>query len=179
MEYICSETVVGVFLFSVYLATILKEYKVIEPVCQRFPILTHFVPSWSFFAPLPNRFDYFLFYRTISETGEVREWNLALPQRHVGDRTNFAFLWNPHKRYAKSLIDIILDLLKTCKIAKNNNQIYVSLPYLHLLNFVLSFSNNLSTEKIQFMVMSKSKLYDPDLLFLSELHQIGNHGTSF
>ena len=164
------EFVVGFGLLSLFLFTILKEFEIFSGFLRRLVFFTHLLPSWSFFAPLPIKLDYFFFYRFIYRDGNVSEWGLV--DERTKNRPAYAFLWNPGKRQAKSFVDIVLDLIKVVGVSGGSNQICVSLPYLHLLNFTNSLKRCPLTIKIQFMIMSKSNLYDAELVFLSEAHPV-------
>jgi hypothetical protein len=164
------ELIVGISLFILFVGTILKEFLKLDSFCAKFPLLSNFLPSWSFFAPRPYKSDYFLFYRFIYEDNCTGEWHQA--NEVLGDRPLYSFLWNPKNRFLKGFIDAISDLIKYTQTMKINDVICVSVPYLHLLNFVHSFPKDPLTSKIQFMIMSQSKLYKSKLVFLSEPHPV-------
>lgn len=167
------EYIIGIGLFGLFIATFLKEFIIPESFWQKFIFINFLLPSWSFFAPNPYRLDYFLFYRFIDENNHVGEWQQA--NKLLENRPYYSFLWNPESKFLKGLVDIILDLVNCIHTMKDKNQIYISLPYLHILNFVYSFSKDPLTSKIQFMVMSQSKAEESELVFLSETHRVKKH----
>lgn len=169
MEYLF-EFIIGIGLFGLFIATFLKEFVVSESFLQKFPFISCLLPSWSFFAPTPYNSDYFLFYRFIYEDNRVGKWQQA--NEILENRPYYSFLWNPRNRFLKGLVDVILDLVKCIHAVKDKNQICMSIPYLHLLNFIHSFSREPLAAKVQFMVMSQVKLDEGKLVFLSETHPV-------
>ncbi|MGL4540688.1 MAG: hypothetical protein ACRCU0_06930 [Candidatus Rhabdochlamydia sp.] len=161
------ELTVEIGLFILFLATILKEFVMQNFFREKLPLLGCLLPSWSFFAPTPYKTDYFLFYRFIYEDDRVGEWKPV--NKNLEKRPCYSFLWNPESRFLKGFIDIISDLIK-CVRVMDKNQICASIPYLHLLHFVHSFPRDLFASKLQFVVISQSKLYNNKLVFLSEIH---------
>lgn len=159
--------VIGIFLGFLFLLTGLKEVKELDFIWNRFPVFMQFIPTWSFFAPLPNEFDYHLLYRLISNNGEIKEW---VDVYSVKDRPNRCFLWYPEKIFSKAFLDIALDLLQFSNKIKDKRLICTSLPYLHLLNYLNSFPKERSN--IQFMILTNSKVYEFDIVFLSEVHPL-------
>lgn len=174
MEYLF-EFIAGVSLFSLFIATYLKEFVVFESFSKKFPFISCLLPSWSFFAPTPYNSDYFLLYRFIYEDNRIGKWQQA--NRILENRPCYSFLWNPENRFLKGLVDVILDLVKCIRAVKDENQICMSIPYLHLLNFINSFSRDPLTIKVQFMVMSQTKLDEAKLIFLSETHPVKKHAN--
>ncbi len=160
-------------LVTILLITLLKEVKSLKFLWKYHHVIGHLIPSWSFFAPVPNMLDYYLFYRTIDHNGKVYDWQVV---NTISERRPFySFLWNPNKRFSKGFLDISQDLLKICNEVKNINQICLSLPYMQILNFIDSFQHDEASKTIQFMIVSQSKLYEPEVVFLSELHTISRN----
>lgn len=170
------ELIVGISLFILFTGTILKEFIKLDSFRTKFPLLSNFLPSWSFFAPIPYKLDYFLFYRFIYEDNCTSEWQQA--NEVLEKRPYYSFLWNPQNRFLKGFIDSISDLIKHSQATQMKDEICVSIPYLHLLNFVHSFPKDPSTSKIQFMVINQSKIYKPKLLFLSETHPVKRNANA-
>ena len=69
--------VCAIILIAVVLLSFLKEIKRFEFIWNRFPTLMIFIPTWSFFAPIPNMFDYYVVYRTMNNSNELKEWKQA------------------------------------------------------------------------------------------------------
>ncbi|MDN3505929.1 MAG: hypothetical protein P0S96_01715 [Simkaniaceae bacterium] len=165
------EVIIGLSLFILFMATIAKECKAFKNIWDRFPIFSHYIPSWSFFAPTPYEADYYVLYRTISKTNETSPWKQAY--QIESSRPFFSLFWNPDKLFLKGVIDIAIDLLNVSTTEKNEKRICLSLPYLHLLKFVESLViNKASINKIQFMIMTNVQTEESKLAFLSETHPI-------
>ena len=129
-----------------------------------------FIPTWSFFAPIPNMFDYHLMFRRLDKNSHSHGWNQAfkIPDK----RPWYAFIWNPQKRFLKGFLDIVKDLVIFAKKAEDKRQICTSIPYLLILNYINSLKHDQGTEKIQFMILGNSRLYDYEIVFTSEMHPI-------
>ncbi|MDN3505939.1 MAG: hypothetical protein P0S96_01770 [Simkaniaceae bacterium] len=140
----------------------------VVPTLDRIPFLMVFIPSWSFFAPIPGMHDYNLMFRGITKEGQVLEWDSVFKLRDK--RGFFSFFWNPEKKFLKSLMDIAQELLKFSNSVQHRNQICISIPYLLILNFITALNHIENVEKVQFMILSNSRLYDYEVLFLSEPH---------
>lgn len=158
-------------LILILVITFLREIKAFDFLWEyNNDVIMHLIPTWSFFAPIPNMLDYYLLYRVIEQNGTVSEWQLV---NIIEEKRSFwAFIWNPAKKMSKSFLDITQDLLKICHMVEEKNQIYLSLPYLQLLNYVDSFAHKTNVDKVQFMIMGQSKLYDPEVVFISEPHAL-------
>ena len=147
--------------------TALKEIKKLDALLGRFPVAMQYIPTWSFFAPNPNIHDYHLLYRTISNDGAVQDWVHAYS---VEERPLRCFLWHPEKNFSKAFLDVALELIQFSSKTQDKRQICASLPYLHLLSFLDSLP--ILREKIQFMILTNSRIYDYEIAFLSEVHPL-------
>ncbi len=157
-------------LILVALLSLLREIKRFDFIWNRFPTFMLFIPTWSFFAPIPNMFDYHLVFRRIGENNQLYEWApvFKIPEK----RPWYAFAWNPEKRFLKGFLDVVQDLVTFAKKVKDSGQICTSVPYLLILNYLSSLYHDQGTEKIQFMVLGNSRLYDHEVVFTSEMHPI-------
>lgn len=154
----------------IVLVGLLKEFKQLESLLNRYPTLIRFIPTWSFFAPTPGFHDYQLMYRTILDDGHVEEWQEAHAiheKRHA-----LCFIWNPEKKFSKSVMDLTQDLMRFCQSIQQKEQILLSIPYLQILNYVTSFKHNINVSRVQFMILSSSRMYDYETLFISEAHSV-------
>ena len=167
---ICCVFFLSIIFLAFILLSILREFKKLEKYFNRFPVLMGFIPSWSFFAPVPSFLDYSLVFRRVSNNGEVGEWHDCL-STGIG-KSRFTFCWNPEKRERKALFDVVQELLVFSNKVKDKAEICTSVPYLQLLNFVTSKSTDSSVEQIQFMVLSSSMVEDFKKQFLSEVHAL-------
>ena len=65
------------------------------------------IPTWNFFAPNPGTNDYHLLYRERLDTGEYGVWmEIPFPKQSG----LLKLVWNPRKRRAKVLSDIVISL---------------------------------------------------------------------
>lgn len=170
--------IVGLLFSFILLLSLLKEIKQLDFIWNHFPIFIQFIPTWSFFAPIPNMFDYHLLYRKISDSGKVQEWEEVYSAED--QRPIYCSVWNPEKRFSKAFLDLAIDLVRfSCKI-QDNKQICTSIPYLHILNYLDSFCRQKQSNsgqnigKIQFIILTNSRLYNYEVAFLSEVHFLSN-----
>lgn len=158
------------FLILTLLVTLLREIKWLDFLWKPFPLYMQFVPTWSFFAPIPNMHDYHFLYRYILNDGTILEWKYL--DKLVDKRHCLSLFWNPNKRFLKGSLDIAHDLLRFSNIVKDKDQICTSLPYLQVLNHVDALNTNQNVKSLQFAVLTSSRIYDYELSFLSEVHPI-------
>jgi len=163
-----AEFIIGSLLFVLFLATILKELKFFGNFWDSFPVIAHYIPSWSFFAPNPYQVDYYVLYRNINQN-EVHEWKQIYQYKKM--RPSYSFFWNPHKLFLRAIVDVSIDLLKVASNEKDKKRICLSLPYLYLLNYVHHLSDS-QMEKFQFIIMTKDTQSEPEVVFVSETHPI-------
>lgn len=155
--------------FSVLLAlSLLREVKKIEEGLSRMTLFFQYIPKWSFFAPIPNSFDYHIHYRT-SRGFSTGPWQKA--DHFIHSRTRLAWLWNPKKKISKALIDVVTELINLHGKC-NRDEVLISLPYLHILHFLDGLPSLEREEEIQFMVLANSAIWDDKVLFVSERHKL-------
>lgn len=159
-------------LFIFFLSmSILREIKKLDFIWDKLPLFMQFIPTWSFFAPVPNMLDYHLFYRKISDNSDnkkVFDWEpIYIPK---DNRSFVSFFWNPEKRLTKAVLDIAMDLIRFSNKIKDKNEIILSIPYLQLLNYLDSICNE--SDKLQFMIMTDSREHNYQVAFLSDVHQV-------
>lgn len=163
--------IIAVVFFSlVLLLSILREISPVRAYMKQVPWLLNITPTWSFFAPIPGMHDYHLMFRTISKDGLVTDWQEV--QSVKDKRRACTFLWNPEKKFLKSLMDLVQELLIFSQAANYESQIHLSIPYLHLLNYVSCTHFSTPTEKMQFMILSSSRMSDYTVVFVSSHHRI-------
>lgn len=156
------------FLISLLILTVLKEFKALSTIWNRFPVFMQFIPTWSFFAPVPNMFDYHLLYRNINDRGDVGNWNnIYSPE----DRNSFfCFFWNPEKKFSKAFLDLALELVSFSSKVEDKSQICVSIPYLQILNYIDFISKG--KNKVQFLILNNSRSTTFEVAFISEVHPV-------
>lgn len=101
------------------------------------------LPIWTFFAPNPGMYDTHLLFRDKFDDGKLSDWQEI---DVVQIRKFYHFIWNPHKRINKLVIDAISEV----KTVKNSglehktdefvlsNQIKFCKGYLLLLNIIFN-----------------------------------------
>ena len=158
----------GIFCF-ILLLSFLRGIKILDFILYRFPLCTQLIPGWSFFATTPNTFDYHLLYREINNQ-QVEEWQdlYTLEEK----RSIYSFLWNPEHRFTKAFVDLAVDLINFSHTAKDKRQVYISLSYLQILNYVDSLNHKPFSEKVQFLILTNSRAHDYKVMFLSDVHPI-------
>lgn len=129
------------------------------------------IPHWTFFAPAPGTIDYHLMVRDKYAGEAASPWREVDPP--VQPNTAVAFLWNPNKRPNKALFDITSMLLQIVGKTDDLREVYLSLPYLMLLNTVSCLPRSPFTKHRQFMlVMTSGPDNAPDILFVSNPHEL-------
>lgn len=136
----------------------------------------YLIPQWSFFAPVPNRFDYHLFVRLRHDKdGHSTMWREVIIARQ---RYWYAFIWNPDRRLRKGFFDLCIALFSL----KDQDAVVVlvSLPYLHLLTISIAEASNYSAnsyDMVQFAVGIASSGSPDDglqVLFASDYHPVSD-----
>ena len=166
---------VSCFLAVILLLSVLKEVKATAGVLEGSSLVSLFVPSWAFFAPVPGMLDYQLLYREFFIDGTRGDWRQ--PYQLLDSRHWYACLWHFEKRLMKAIFDLTADLLQLGRMGVDKRQICTSLPYLHILNHVCALPHSSSAVKIQFMIVSNSRVRDPSAVFVSEPHSVEQHGS--
>jgi hypothetical protein len=159
-----------IFLSFILSLSFLKEIPVISKELDRFPVLMSFISSWSFFAPTPGMLDYHLLYRGINEQEEVQDWEGVFSIKEK--RSPCAVIWNPEKKYLKTLVDMVQELIKFSFSSNEEKQICLSIPYLHILNFTTSLKHDKPIKKVQFLILGGSRLNEYKVEFVSSVHPI-------
>jgi len=166
---------IAIFLFCLLSLSLLREIPSTGKLLERFSVLMSFVPTWSFFAPTPGMHDYHLLYRGISEEGAVQEWQQAHSIKEK--RGLCSFVWHPNKKFLKALMDLVQELTRFSIAVNDKKQIYLSIPYLHILNYVTFLNHDESVKKVQFMILSSSRMYDYNVEFVSSTHLLTNRAS--
>lgn len=130
------------------------------------------IPLWTFFAPNPGTNDYHLLYRDESFDGERSEWSEIEINEN---RKLLTCIWNPNKRGKKVLCDVIQNIVPMINVYKDNPKtIMLSLPYILILNAVLTQKNIFDNTKSKQFLLTASHGYnsnlDPKLILISEFH---------
>ncbi|WP_340062984.1 hypothetical protein [Ascidiimonas aurantiaca] len=137
-------------------------------------IFGYLVPQWNFFAPNPGISDFYLLYRTQTESGIVSHWkNLD----EISKRKWYSIFWNPDKIKKKAILDYAIELKSSfSKIEKkeDENLLTISSPYLLILNLIsCMLKNNSEQNFIQFMILEENCLTeDISACLISKLHKI-------
>ncbi len=127
------------------------------------------IPTWNFFAPEPNKTDYYLYYRVFSDHSES-PWRLA----GFGDnRKWFGFMWNPYRRDRKAFFDLSQMLVTNQTL--HTNDVLLSMPYLLMLNYVSSLCLQDLGNKVQFaigMIVPSQTDSSLSMAFISQSHEL-------
>jgi hypothetical protein len=126
------------------------------------------IPSWSFFAPNPARTDPHLLYRHRLADGTVTDWTEAF----VGRPVWYRFVWNPDRRAEKAISDATSSLQRRVRAAG----VWLSLPYLLLLEHVSSLPTPHGAVGVQFALMGSwgpGATSEPFVRFVSATHSLG------
>lgn len=158
----------------IILLSFLKSIKKLDFLWNRFPMYMQLIPGWNFFAPTPSTLDYHLLYREINNQG-VEEWQDLYILKEK--RSIYSFLWNPEHRFTKAFVDLAIDLINFSHTAQDKRQVYISLSYLQILNYVDCLDHKPSSNKVQFLILTNSRTHDYKVAFLSAVHPISQKGN--
>jgi hypothetical protein len=131
--------------------------------------LVFLVPHWSFFAPHPNRTDYYLYVRI----GHERSFSPWRELRLGPDRPWHAAVWNPARRTRKALIDLCQALLVSR--GQPRALILLGMPYLLLLTTAQAAVARAPATVYQFAVVGLAPRVARDapfLYFVSDVHSL-------
>ncbi len=126
------------------------------------------LPRWTFFVR-PGLSDRHFMYRDQLPDSSYSAWREILPE---DERTLGKALWNPAKRCRKSLGDTIESLLKT-RQTDPQRPLAPTMPYLTILNYILSLPHDPQSAATQFMVVRTGGFLTdskPRLVFKSDWH---------
>jgi hypothetical protein len=127
----------------------------------------YMLPSWSFFAPLPNTSDYLLLLRYESH-GQLTPWR----QPHLLSFRSILLLWDPERRQRKAVIDISQSIAEFV-IGKKPELVYLTTPYLLLLQFASLQPEAVFATGVQVAISVRPAHHgDYELFFQSHLHPI-------
>jgi len=134
------------------------------------------IPVWTFFAPHPGTSDYRIFFRGTSRSGELVPWSeLELSE----GRKPWHFLWNPHKRHAKVLNDLVQAFLRFYHGASAKNYdaaqlrmaCMLNMAYLGTLSLIEARARSLAMASVQFAIVSEEGsapgIFNPVIVSLS------------
>ncbi|MDP9742299.1 UNVERIFIED_ORG: hypothetical protein QFZ59_004129 [Bacillus sp. B2I3] len=168
------EVGVGILIVSIlgawFLLSIALCYPRFAAWIGRYDLLM-LIPQWSFFAPLPNVADYFLYVRC-SRVGN-RDLSMWKEVRLANERSWAAFAWNPDRRTRKGFFDLTTELCHMVNLPRE--EILVSLPYLHLLTVATAAIEEGPGIDVQFAlarVVPAQSNTDVTVLFCSEFHSV-------
>ncbi|HEX6903344.1 MAG TPA: hypothetical protein VF789_26745 [Thermoanaerobaculia bacterium] len=128
------------------------------------------LPRWTFFAH-PGFSDYHLMYRDLLPDNSLAAWREILP---ADKRTLGKALWNPDKRCRKALFDTV-DLLIQLRKKDPQQPLASTMPYLTILNYVISQRHAPQATSTQFMVVRTGGFLTdskPRLIFRSDWHSV-------
>jgi hypothetical protein len=133
-------------------------------------------PYWSFFAPNPGVYSYRLMVRQVYDSGNVSDWkdsNMVPPRSRLSQ-----FLWNPHGRLRKVLLDICNELIESATLIDELSAdesrfiLQTGIPYIKCVSLASSVPIFPGARTIQFAVIQVFKSQDVRVLLLSGLHRV-------
>lgn len=179
---------VAAFLGSWFVLSVLRVWPSVFDAIPAIQLVDAYVPQWNFFAPNPGVHDYHILYRDITDDGFVGVWN----EMDSFDETAAwkTGVWNPDKRLNKATIDLVQLLLQESKVLLETadgdadvqvdelvrtdalEAVKLTIPYVHLLQYVSSVKRGGDSAATQFLVLRSSREEEPEPIFLSDVHSI-------
>jgi len=131
------------------------------------------IPRWLFFAPEPERFDYFLVYRDHAQQQVYSPFKVALAP---SARRPWAVLWNPRKHELKLAGDIVRRLVQLARDMPERD-LAATLPYLMLLEFVTTLPHEATARAVQFAILRRRGVDADDdfsVVMTSAMHRLAD-----
>ncbi len=157
--------IVATVIFSIYSS----KFKLLSKI----GIFGYLVPQWNFFAPNPGMSDFYLLYRTQTESGEVSNWKNI---NEIPKRKWYSIFWNPDKIKKKAILDYAVELKSSFSDIKNEGDeqlLTISSPYLLIINSISYMLKNSGHNFVQFMILEENCLTeDISACLISKLHKI-------
>jgi hypothetical protein len=170
MQYVY-DAAVGAVLFAWLVASAIVQFK-----SPRFNFLKRhdlfsLIPSWTFFAPRAGTYDCHLVFRERLLDGQITVWK----ELQLRDVSPLRVFWNPSKRSQKTLSDFSGALVRMSGRKMNRRQVYLSMPYVALANFVANLPASTLVRSRQFAVARTFGFIpekDLQLIFRSGFHAV-------
>ncbi|MEU9126243.1 hypothetical protein AB0C96_41670 [Streptomyces sp. NPDC048506] len=126
------------------------------------------LPSWSFFAPVPNTSD-FTFCVRYDHAGEMTPWR----RPHHPSHRSLSFLWDPGRRQRKVVVDLSQSIAESTK-SGGTSLIHFSTCYLLLLKVASTQPETLFATGVQVAIAVRpSGAQNYELFFQSHVHELG------
>jgi hypothetical protein len=114
-----------------------------------------FVPSYAFFAPAPLTYDFEVVYRDRLVNESVTPWRVVA----LFSSRRYRAIWNPEKRKYKVASDLCWKLVREIRWQlsglRTPNQLYLSVPYVALANYVAYLPHSVASIETQFAVVAR------------------------
>lgn len=141
-----------------------KVYSILT--LSRFPLA---IPVWTFFAPRPGKFDYYILYREVDYDGNFSNWFEMYKERR---KPLLKMLWNPTRDLEKAILDVTIGLAREIVNHKDRiDYIALSVPYITILNLVSNHTRFHNTAKVQFTLFQKTSKETIEI-FTSGIHRV-------
>ena len=134
------------------------------------------LPYWSFFAPNPGVYSYRVFVREIYKSEDVSQWRevpVAPPRIQA-----VQFVWNPHGRLRKALLDVCNELIESGNELKVHTDtqrrllIKLTIPYIKCLDSASRATIFPGAQYLQFAIVQSYMNEQPKVLLLSDKHSV-------
>lgn len=155
-----------------FLFTLAEALPLSKKVSFKHPIISQFVPRWSFFAPNPGRYDFHILVRDELFDGSLTLWREVCSPAE--NRPWKSFIWNPGQREKKALFDVSQELVTSAQIWSGpQNLLILTVPYLTILNYISELDRPFFVHKTQFVIVTTSRQkLDPTISFTSGMHKL-------
>ncbi|WP_405833255.1 hypothetical protein [Streptomyces sp. NBC_00105] len=156
----------GLFVVWVALTIAFQFRRLQAPIRIRDPLFM--LPSWSFFAPVPNTSD-FMFFVRYDYAGVMTPWQGP----HLPSHRSVSFLWDPGRRQRKIVVDLSQSIAESTKGDDAMSLIHFSTCYLQLLKVASNQPEALFATGVQVAIAVRpSGAQDYELFFESHVHKL-------
>lgn len=136
----------------------------------------YLLPQWNFFAPNPGTNSYVVLAREFYEEGQASSW-VEIPVAPHRSR-QLQFLWNPHGRLRKAMLDVVADLTQTSfsvhdeEPERRQTMTQLTTSYIKCLMLATEIKKFSKSSTIQFAIFECHMNEDPRIFLISKKHRV-------
>lgn len=162
-----------VFLLWIILTVIFSMFSGKFKIVSKIGVFGYLIPQWNFFAPNPGTSDFYLLYRTQTESGVLSHWKNL---NEISERKWYSTFWNPDKIRKKAILDYAIEFKSSfSKIEKENDEkfLIISSPYLLIINLISNILKGSKEKFVQFLILEENcSNNEMTTCLISKMHKI-------